>query len=96
MDLVRGIFKQKIAAFLLFFEVFPEYIEKPCPLRLKITLQVQSPPVILEKGDGGGGGCLRGHRMLKDAGRPRLKLCRYKIEGSQLNRHSQTAAIFQN
>lgn len=42
-----------------------------------------------------GGGCLHGHQMLKDAGRPRLKLCRYKIEGSELNRHSQTVAIFQ-
>lgn len=34
MDLVRGIFKQKIAAFLLFFEVFPEYI--PNPLSTKV------------------------------------------------------------
>lgn len=25
-----------------------------------------------------------------------MKLCRYKIESSQLNRHSQTMAIFQN
>lgn len=95
MDLVRGIFKQKIAAFLVFFEVFPEYIQKLCPPRLKITAQVQSLQVILEKGEEGGGGCLHGHQMLKDAGRPRLKLCRYKIEGSELNRHSQTVAIFQ-
>lgn len=29
MDLVRRIFKQKIAAFLLFFEVFPQYIPEP-------------------------------------------------------------------
>lgn len=55
MDLVRGIFKQKIAAFLVFFEVFPEYIQKPCPPRLKITAQVQSLQVILEKGEGGWG-----------------------------------------
>lgn len=34
MDLVRGIFKQKIAASLLFFEVFPEYI--PNPLSTKV------------------------------------------------------------
>lgn len=39
MDLVRGIFKQKIAAFLLFFEVFPEYI-----LNLPPTLPHHSPP----------------------------------------------------
>lgn len=25
-----------------------------------------------------------------------MKLCRYKIESTQLNRHSQTMAIFQN
>lgn len=35
MDLVRGIFKQKIAAFLLFFKVFPEYIPNPQSTRVE-------------------------------------------------------------
>lgn len=35
MDLVRGIFKQKIAAFLLFFEVFPEYILEPLSTKVE-------------------------------------------------------------
>lgn len=50
MDLVREIFKQKIAAFLLFFEVFPEYIPKPLSTKVENnSTQVQSPPVILNR-----------------------------------------------
>ena len=35
MDLVRGIFKQKIALFLPFFEVFSEYIPKPLSTKVE-------------------------------------------------------------
>lgn len=56
MDLVRGIFKQKIAAFLffggLYFEVFPEYILDPPPLQFHPPFRQPS----WKWGGGGGGG----------------------------------------
>lgn len=71
MDLLRGIFKQKITAFLLFFEVFPEYIQKPLSTKVEnnSTSAVCSSNPEKRKEKGWGGGFWWGHQILQDAGR---------------------------
>lgn len=58
MDLVREIFKQKIAAFLLFFEVFPEYVPKPLSTKVEnnSTCAVSTRKREKEVGEGVGAG----------------------------------------
>lgn len=58
MDLVRGIFKQKIAAFFAFLQSISRiHTKPPSPPGLKITAQEQSLRVILKrKGEECGGG----------------------------------------